>query len=148
METRRALLAAARLGTAHWLFGNLYEEVVDVPSRIADGPRDGKLLGRGSPVRYYVPAAPLMFAATVASVVRGWDRREDRPALVAAAALTAVGAAITGHLVRTVVVRLFDDRLTSAERDRLVAHWHRANRVRLLAATGAGLALQAVGRRG
>jgi hypothetical protein len=148
METRRALLAAARIGTAHWLFGNLYEEVVDMPGRVADGPRDGGLLGRGSPVRYYVPAAPVTFAATLASVVRGWDRREDRPVLVAAGALTAVGAAITGHLVRTVIVRLFDDQLTAAERERLVARWHRANRVRLLAATGAGLALQAVGRRG
>jgi hypothetical protein len=71
----------------------------------------------------------------------------DRPALAAAGMLTAVGAAITGYLVRTVVVRLFDELLPDAERDRLVAHWHRANRVRLLAAAGAGLALQALDRK-
>jgi hypothetical protein len=55
-------------------------------------------------------------------------RPRNRPALATAGALTVVGAAITGHLVMTVIVRLFDDQLTDAERDRLVAHWHRATR--------------------
>lgn len=144
MPTRRtaALLAAARFGNAHWFFGNLYEGIVDMPGRLADGPHDGGMFGRHSPVRYFLPAAPFTFGAMAASVVDGWHRRGDRPALAVAGALTAVGAAITGHLVRTVIVRLFDDRLTRSERDRLVAHWHRANRIRLLAAAGAGVALR------
>jgi hypothetical protein len=149
MTRRRtaALLAAARIGNAHWLFGNLYEEVVGMPGRVADGPHAGGVLGPGSPSRYYVPAAPLTLAATLASAAAGWHRREDRPALAAAGALTAAGAVITGHLVRAVIVRLFDDALTTAERDRLVAHWHRANRLRLVAAAGAGVALPVAGRR-
>ena len=142
------LLGAARLGNAHWFFGNLYEEIVRMPGRLADGPRDGGLLGRGSPVRYYLPAAPLTVGATVATVLEGWRRREDRPALAAAGVLTAVGTAITAHLVRTVIVRLFDDRLPEPERDRLVAHWHRANRVRLVAAAGVAVALQLADRPG
>jgi hypothetical protein len=142
-----ALLTAARIGNAHWLFGNLYEEVVGMPGRIADGPHDGGLLGRHSPVRYHLPIAPMTLGTTLAAAVSGWHRREDRPALAAAAALTVAGAAITGRLVQTVIVRLFDDRLPDDERDRLVAHWHRANRVRLAAAAGAGAALLLAERR-
>jgi hypothetical protein len=142
-----ALLAAARIGNAHWLFGNLYEEVVGMPARVADGPHDGGLLGRHSPVRYFLPVAPMTLGATLAAAVTGWHRREDRPALAAALALTVAGAGITGQLVRSVVVRLFDDHLPADERDRLVASWHRANRVRLALAAGAGATLLVAERR-
>jgi Domain of unknown function (DUF1772) len=136
---------AAQLGLAHWFFGNLYEEVVGMPARMAEHPPVGGPVAAGSPVRYYLPAAPLTLAATFACVVAGWGRRPARPALAAAGLLTATGAVMTGHLVRAVNLRLLD----GAEPDRaqrLVRHWHRVNRVRLPVVAAAAVAL-AVGAR-
>ena len=136
------LLATARLGLAHWFFGNLYEEIVRMPQRVADAPGAGGPLGPGSPVRYYLPAAPLTLAATFAAIASGWGDREDRPRLVAAGLLTTAGAAMTAHLVRAVNLRLLGDAVPdNGERRRLVAHWHRVNRVRLVMVAGAALAL-------
>jgi hypothetical protein len=128
------LQVAARLGLAHWFFGNLYEEVARMPERIADHPSPGGPFAPGSPVRYYVPAAPIMLASTLACVAAGWHRQADRPALAAAGLLTVTGAALTGHLVRAVNLRLLDGAsrpADPAERKRLVEHWHRVNRIRL-----------------
>ncbi|MHA6621864.1 anthrone oxygenase family protein [Pseudonocardia sp. DLS-67] len=144
------LRTAAELGLAHWFFGNLYEEVVRMPARIADQPPTGGAFAPGSPVRYYVPAAPVTLATTLACVATGWHRRADRPALTAAALLTATGAVLTGHLVRSVNLPLLDAArrpADPAERRRLVGHWHRVNRVRLVAVAAAVVALRA-GRRG
>src|SRR5688572_1248708 len=69
------LQTAARLGLAHWFFGNLYEEVVRMPARIAEQPVAGGPLAAGSPVRYYLPAAPVTVATTLACVAAGWHRR-------------------------------------------------------------------------
>jgi hypothetical protein len=143
---RAGLSTAAELGLAHWFFGNLYEEVVRMPARIADQPSPGGPLAPGSPVRYYIPAAPVTLAATLACVADGWRRRADRPALAAAALLTAAGTALTAHLVRAVNLRLLDDArrpADPAERQRLVEHWHRVNRIRLVAVAGAAVALRA-----
>jgi anthrone oxygenase-like protein len=147
---RARLRVAAQLGLAHWFFGNLYEEVVRMPARVADSPPRGGPLGPGSPVRYYLPAAPVTLATTLACVAAGWQRRADRPALAAAGILTTAGAALTGHLVGTVNLRLLRDGSTPsdpAERQRLVEHWHRVNRLRLVVVAAAAAALHAGTRR-
>jgi Domain of unknown function (DUF1772) len=137
------LRTAARLGLAHWFFGNLYEEVVRMPARLAESPT-GSPLSPGSPVRYHLPAAPVTLAATLGCVVAGWDLRTDRPALAAAGLLTAAGAALTGHLVRSVNLRLLGNTPPDPlERQRLVEHWHRVNRVRLVVVAAAAVALRA-----
>jgi hypothetical protein len=140
------LQTAARLGLAHWFFGNLYEEVVRMPARIADHPSPGGPFAPGSPVRYYLPAAPVTLATTLACVAAGWHRRADRQTLAAAGLLTATGAALTGHLVRAVNLRLLEDAKRPAdpeERQRLVEHWHRVNRIRLVVVAAAAIALRA-----
>jgi acyl-coenzyme A synthetase/AMP-(fatty) acid ligase len=148
---RTGLTTAAEIGLAHWFFGNLYEEVVRMPARVAEQPTTGGPFAPGSPVRYYVPAAPVTLATTFACIAAGWRRRTARPALGAAALLTATGAALTGHLVTAVNLRLLDDAKRPAdpdERQRLVRHWHRVNRVRLVAVAAAAVALRAGTRAG
>ena len=126
--------ALARLGQAHWFFGNLYEAVVDVPKLLADARpnRAPGLLAAGSPLRYYLPAGPVTVVSTVIALMRsGGDRR----AVAASAAGTLVAAALTGYLVKTVNLRLLDDGepLSDDERRRLLATWHRGNLLRLAA---------------
>jgi hypothetical protein len=138
------LSVAARAGLAHWFFGNLYEAVVRMPERLAPGDR---MFAAGSPVRYYLPAAPVTVGATLISVVRGWRRPADRPALTVAGACTVAGAALTGHLVGSVNRRLLGtDLVDPAERQRLIQHWYRVNGVRLLLAGTALVALEKVTR--
>jgi hypothetical protein len=53
---------------------------------------------------------------------------------------------LTAHLVRAVNLRLLDGTgppADPAERERLVAHWHRVNRVRLAVVAAAAVALRA-----
>ena len=134
--------SVARAGLAHWFFGNLHEAVVRMPDRLTPGE---EMFGAGSPVRYWLPAAPITVAATLASVVRGWRRDADRPALAVAGVCTVAGAALTGHLVRTVNQRLLGpDPIDPAERKRLIRHWHRVNRIRLVLAGSALVALERV----
>jgi hypothetical protein len=71
----RALWAAvAGLGQLHWFFGNVYEAVVDMPQLLVDAQpnRAPRLLGVGSPLRYYLPAAPVTFVATVVALMDSW----------------------------------------------------------------------------
>jgi hypothetical protein len=78
---RRALWAAvASLGQLHWFFGNVYEAAVDMPQLLADAHpnRAPCLLGSGSPLRYYLPAAPVTLVATVAALIDSWRRGGDR----------------------------------------------------------------------
>jgi len=139
-----ALSTLARAGQAHWFFGNLYEAVVHMPERLDS---DERPFAAGSPVRYYLPAAPITLGATLATVVRGWRRDSDRPALAVAGACSVAGAALTGHLVRSVNLRLLgDEPLDPTERARLIRHWHRVNRVRLLLADSALAALERAAR--
>jgi hypothetical protein len=109
--------------------------MVDMPRLLADAQpnREPRLLGPGSPVRYYLPAAPLTLIATAVTLADGWRSGAHRGAIVTAAASTASAAALTAYLVRTVNLRLLHSRvaLDDAECSRLVTAWHRGNLVRL-----------------
>jgi hypothetical protein len=142
--------AIARLGYAHWILGNLYEAVVDMPQLLADAQpsREPRLLGAGSPVRYYLPATPLTLVATAATLIDSWRSGGDRRAIATAAAGTASAAALTGYLVRAVNLRLLQSAspLDQAERSRLVRAWHRGNLARLSFLAVAVLALRQAGQ--
>ena len=73
-DAMRPWAAVARLGHVHWILGNLYEAVVDMPQLPADAQpnREPRLLGAGSPVRYYLPATPLTLIATAATLIDSW----------------------------------------------------------------------------
>lgn len=146
--TRVAVVA--RLGQAHWFFGNVYEAMVDMPRLLADArsSRAPKLLGAGSPLRYYLPAAPVTLAATAATLAGGWRAGADRRVVGTAAVSTLVAAALTAYLVRAVNLRLLrdDEPLSAAEARRLVRTWHRGNLLRLLALAVAMRALRDVQR--
>jgi hypothetical protein len=135
------LLTIARLGYAHWFFGNLYEAMVRVPDRLAKAPEPGaedrrlaSVLSAGSPVRYYLPGVPVVIGATLSALVAGWTSRTDRPWLGAAALSAISGVIATAYLVRAVNLKLFvaGQALTPADRDRLLQLWYRVNLFRLL----------------
>jgi len=146
MGFRMPWAAIARLGQAHWFFGNLYEAVVDVPRLLVDARphREPRLLGPGSPLRYYAPAGPVTVAATTAALVDAWRSGGDRRAVATSAVGTLVAAGSTGYLVRTVNLRLLHgaEPLGDDERRRLLATWHRGNLVRLAALVVAAVALR------
>jgi hypothetical protein len=144
MSSRRApkLLVIAQLAYAHWFFGNVYEAVVRIPDRLAsEDQRLESLLGRGSPVRYYLPGIPVIVAATVASVAGGWKSRGDRPWLLALGSAAAVGMGLTVYVVETVNRRIFvaGHPVTPTERERLLRVWYRVNFVRIVASGAAWL---------
>jgi hypothetical protein len=153
-KTAASLLTAAQIGHAHWFFGNLYETIARIPQRMANAPdlaAEGEpvtlkvMLRPGSPVRYYLPAAPATAAATIAALVAGWPDPRDRRWLALSLACTVSGGLITGHIVKNVNLRLFfDGRTPPAEVDRLLRTWYRLNAIRLVAAGGAWLAAQRV----
>lgn len=144
IRTRRRWARLARLGQTQWLFGNVYEAVVDVPGLIAHRPPAANPLSAGSPVRYYAPTAPLTLAATAVTLAQSW-RDGDRRAVVAAAAGTGSAAALTAYLVRKVNLPLLQG-TGSAE---LTRTWHRANLARLGALAVSTMALRklSAGRR-
>lgn len=106
-------------------------------------------MGPGSPLRYYAPAVPLIFAATTATLIDSWRTNGDKRMIVAAGGSTAAAAALSAYLVRTVNLRLVrgDVSPSSAEGRRLIKTWHRANLARLVALVGASLALPRATRR-
>jgi hypothetical protein len=150
-----ALVTAAQLGQAQWFFGNLYEAVVHIPERIAaesgsdlrsERPGLATLLRPGSPVRYFLPAAPVTLAASIAAVIAGWDEPRDRKWLGAGAASTVSGVVLTAYVVRQVNRKLFfaAQPLAPAEQQELLRRWHRLNKLRLAASGVAWLAGQRV----
>lgn len=150
-STRRrvavALCGLAQLGHAHWFFGNLYEAIVKVPDRLAlsvhtDVEQAVSPLGPGSPVRYYAAAAPATLPAVLAAGVFGWDDRNSRAMLAAAAGCSILGGAAGAYLVRAVNMRLFFDPqpLAEGERDTLLRTWYLVNGARLVVTGAAGLA--------
>ncbi|MBB4933425.1 hypothetical protein F4561_004245 [Lipingzhangella halophila] len=138
--------ALAQYGQAHWFFGNLYEAMVDMPRLLVDArPRRApRLLGAGSPVRYYAPAVPLTFGATAAALADSWRSGGDRRAIVAAALGTAWATVLSAYLVRTVNLRLLrgEAPLSAAEAHALARNWHLVNLVRLAALLLAAEALR------
>jgi hypothetical protein len=142
--------AVARLGQAYWLFGNLYEAVVDVPQLLADAhsQRPPRLLGPGSPVRYYAPIAPLTLAATAATLTDHWRGGGSKAMIAATAVATGSAVAMTGYLVRTVNLPLLhgDLPVSAHERRRLIRIWHQTNAARLVALAGASWAMRRTAR--
>lgn len=138
--------AVARVGQAHWFFGNLYEAMVDMPQLLADAraQRAPGLLRPGSPVRYYIPAAPLTLTATTATLVDSWRSGGDRRVIIMAAVGTASATALSAYLIRSVNIRLLrsGEPLSALERRRLVKTWHQGNLVRLVALAVASTALR------
>jgi hypothetical protein len=146
MQSPPPWAAVARFGQAYWFFGNLYEAIVDVPQLLADAhdERPPRVLGPGSPVRYYAPVAPLTLAATAATLIDRWRAGGNRTMIAAAAVATGSAVAMTGYLVRTVNLPLLhgDMPIGASERRRLIRTWHRTNAVRLVALVGASLAMR------
>jgi hypothetical protein len=136
----------ARVGQIAWFFGNLYEAVVDMPQLLADAQPNRKpgLLRAGSPLRYYLPMAPVTFVATSAALIGSWRSGGDRRVVATAAASTASAVAITFHLVSTVNLRLLrsTEPLSANECRTLTTTWHRENLIRLLGLTVAAWALR------
>lgn len=137
------LLKVAKVGHAHWFFGNVYEAVVRVPHRLASD-RSTSVLGSGSPVRYYLPGTPATFPAAVAALVSGRNNRESRMWLLGGAACSLSAAAATAYIVRAVNVKLFfsTQQLSAEEQKALLRTWYRVNAFRIIASGGAWLALR------
>ena len=99
-------LGLAELGHAQWFFGNCYEAIVRVPDLLAEHARASEQamspIGSGSPVRYYIAAAPGTLPAIVVATIAGRRDRNGRPWLVTAAMCSIAGAGVTAYLVRTV----------------------------------------------
>lgn len=116
-----------------------------MPQLLADArpQRTPRLLGPGSPVRYYVPGAPLALGGTAAALAGSWRSGGDRRLITATAMSTAGAAALSAYLIRSINVRLLtsNEPLSEPDRHRVVATWHRTNVVRLVALAAASVAL-------
>lgn len=149
-----AVLTLARLSHAQWFFVNLYEAVVRMPTRLAaqhddpHRPASRGPLGRGSPARYHVPAAPVVLGSAIGAVVTTRRAGDGRRATAVAAASSLCATALTGYLVRTVNLRLFDDGAPIEEDElrRLVGRWHAVNRIRLALLAAATLGFEHAAR--
>jgi len=119
-----------------------------VPQLLADArpQRPPRLVGPGSPVRYYAPVAPLAFGATTVTLVKTWRSGGDRRLITASAVSMASASALSAYLVRSVNLRLLasDEPLSEDDRRRMFAVWHRMNAVRLVALAVATASLSRV----
>ncbi len=133
------LLDVAEFSHAHWFFGNVYEALVKIPTRVAASEASQGLprtpFGAGSPGRYYVPIAPLNAPVALGALVAGWNRPDTRPSLIVAAASSAVGAAVTAYVLGFLNPKLFfsPQPLDEDQRRPLLAQWYRIHVVRLTA---------------
>ena len=138
---RSGWMRAAQLGQAAWLIGKLYEGLVGMPQLLADArpARFPGLLTAGSPVRYYLPVAPLALGAHGVALLQSWRTGGDRRLIAAAGTSVASALALSGYLVQTVNRPLLSGTgpLSEADRHRLVSTWHRVNAVRLIALAAA-----------
>jgi hypothetical protein len=132
-------LTLVRLSHTQWFFVNLYESVVRMPERLADqhdsatrSPQGGPF-GWGSPAHYHLPAASVVLGSALTAVATAGRRREGWRAIVLATASSLSATAISGYIIRTVNLRLFDDGppIAAEERTRLVGRWYALNGVRL-----------------
>jgi len=143
-------VSVAALSQLQWFLGNVYELVVDVPRLLVDAHpnREPRLLRPGSPVRYYLPAAPVTLAAITATLTDSWRAGGDRRVIAAAAASTASSVGLTVYPVRSVNLRLLrrGNLLSAIEADTLVKRWHRANVVRAFVLVVSGWAVRRAAR--
>ncbi|WP_433560243.1 anthrone oxygenase family protein [Pseudonocardia xinjiangensis] len=110
-----------------------------MPDRLADQhdsanrPPRGGPFGWGSPARYHVPAAPVVAGSALSALATARRRRDGQRAIGVAVASSLSATALTGYIIRTVNLRLFDDGppIAADERQRLITRWHALNRVRL-----------------
>jgi len=146
----RGLAVVAQLGHLHWFYGNLYEAIVRIPSRLSTpDQRLPSTLAPGSPARYHLPVAPLTVGASVAAAVAG-RRDPARGWLAASAGSVLGGAVVAGYLVSRVNPKLIEadtPALTDAERAALLRRWYRLNAVRIAAAAVAWLTAERARRR-
>jgi len=135
-RTQRVILAAM-LGMLHWLFGNLYEEVVIAPNWIVDTPNQLQRLHaffvRTTPTTYFVPVsflAPVLVWIAHAIQRGALARAELRRASLFAALASVVNALI----VTSIVTRLFGPAYASesgATLHDLCVRWNVLNVVRM-----------------
>jgi Domain of unknown function (DUF1772) len=136
-RTTRALLTIAQAGQAHLFFGLLYESVVRIPDRLSSErvlAEDGRpLLRPGSPLLYFLPAAPVTVAATLGAVATAGTRPGGRRWPLASAAATLAFAVQTTTAFQPINERLFmaPDPPTEHDRADLLRRWYRLNTVRL-----------------
>lgn len=84
-----------------WVFGNLYEAIVDVPQLLADArPQQApRLQGTWKPNPLLHPYGTLTLAATTAAPVDSWRAGGDRRRVITAAASTASATALSAYLI-------------------------------------------------
>ncbi len=108
-----------------------------MPQLLADARprRSPGLLTSGSPVRYYVPVAPLALGATGVTIVQSWRSGGDHLPIAVTGTAVAAALALSGYLIQAVNQPLLAGTgpLTDVDRQRLVSTWHRVNAVRLVA---------------
>lgn len=134
----RTLLLIALVGMLHWLFGNLYEEVVIAPNWLVSSQeqlhRLHALFVRTSPTTYFVPVsfvAPALTWVAQAICRRTPARGDLRRASLFALLATVVNAVIVG----SIVTQLFGDgysRLSEAVVHDLCVRWNALNGVRMI----------------
>ena len=133
----KALALLALVCLLHWLFGNVYEQVVIAPNWVVDSGKQMDRLHaffvRSTPTLYFVPlsllASPLVWAA------HACNRRSDADtAFRRASGYALVAAALNALIVATIAIPLFspDYRLHSdAELHALCSRWNVLNALRM-----------------
>jgi len=134
----RLLVLIAMVGMLHWLFGNLYEQVVIAPNWLVNSREQLQRLHgffvRTSPMTYFVP---LSFVAPVLTwgalvVCRGTLARSE----LGRASLFALSATIVNAvIVSSIVTQIFGDgyaRLTDAVLHASCVRWNILNGVRMI----------------
>ena len=97
------------------------------------------VLGSGSPVRYYAPAAPVALIGTLGAAITGLGSARSKRWLAISTGCWLSGAVLTAYLVRKVNLKLFftADPPPPADRNALLRTWYRLNVLRTAAAGGA-----------
>lgn len=134
----RALLVMAMLGMLHWLFGNLYEEVVIAPNWLVGSreqlQRMHALFTRTSPMTYFVPIT--FMAPVMVWVAHAIQRRTFATVELARASLFALLASVLNAvIVACIVTKLFGAGYASASDATLHAlcvRWNVLNAVRMV----------------
>lgn len=138
------VLELARLTNAQWVAVSLFEDVIDLPGRVAR-ESSGSAFGPGSPARYHVIAGVPTIGSMIIAYATNPDPGRRRP-LGLALIGTLAAAGLTGVLVRTVNVPLITGPSDGESSERLVRRWHGLNKLRLGLLAGVGIALDRAAR--